>query len=579
MKIQVGNNIYEVDDNFERLSPEEQDSTIKEIQAGEQLHTEAKNKITKNEITKNETFAQNFGRSAASMADSALNGVTGALDWAAYPLARASGLSPEEAQRQTTSPKDIVGRYLGVRGTPGYENAPLRQLGNAIGQGMNENVIKPIAQATGLSEQDVGNMVGSATMLAGPAVPKVGGVLATGAKGAANTVGNVGAGALGRAIGSIAEPGAVPKGYQTASSRIPVGDTYIPKPGLDALRQNPNMTVEQLAQMHPELGPQPVSNLPRLPMAMTGGNVPAAGQGARAFGEQLGETYRNPWSAALDIGSALGTGVPVVSAGKALMGAGRAMANSTLAKQGFSPLTAEQTGALARGQNPFGNQPPSNMPPQPKGPVAPGGAAPTNPPPTTPPGGGAGPVQPTSNITPPTNAINSGFSQQLANASRGPVNPNTMNMMEQTPASPWQNAMYKGDLGEYRYSLGGHPNSKEGHIHGSEMSPLTSEQAQKIKFNHAMAGTTEPVSTIVREGDNTVWHTSYPNRRSYDPMREVSIVKPNGQMLEVKQYGDKDFATKVYDERGNMINATRSDIADSENFANQHGFEWPEQMK
>lgn len=49
MKIQVGDNTYEVDDSFEHLSPEEQDSTIKEIQAGDQVHSDVQQETAKKE--------------------------------------------------------------------------------------------------------------------------------------------------------------------------------------------------------------------------------------------------------------------------------------------------------------------------------------------------------------------------------------------------------------------------------------------------------------------------------------------------------------------------------------------------
>ena len=124
--------------------------------------------------TEPETPLQTFGRSSASLADSALNAITGTLDWGAYALARAAGRSPEQATAETTSPKDVVGRAFGVTGTPGYENAPIRSAGTAIGQAIGENVVQPVAQATGLPEAHVANMVGTATMAAGPVVPKIG---------------------------------------------------------------------------------------------------------------------------------------------------------------------------------------------------------------------------------------------------------------------------------------------------------------------------------------------------------------------------------------------------------------------
>jgi hypothetical protein len=381
--------------------------------------------IQKNIIPKysaqNESLAQTFGRSSASLADSALNALTGTLDVAAYPLARAyygmtGNRTPEQAaamaQQETTSPKDLVGRAFGVTGTPGYENAPIRKLGTAVGETINEGAIKPIAQATGLPEQDVGSLANLATMAAGPAIPKVARAVGSGVKATAGAAGDVAGGALGRATGYIAAPGETPRPWQSASSRVQLQDTYIPDAGLKMLKQNPGMTVDQLPK---ELGPQPTSNLPKGPLAITGGHVPVAGQAWRATGEQLGETYRNPLTAALDIGSAIGTGVPLVSSYKGLSAGAKAVANKILSKQGFSALTPEQVAILDKGKNPFGNGPMS-----PTGPAVPATPAQTN--------------AQSMGITPPMTAEQSGFTNELGNLARGPAVPNNMNMMTRSSA-------------------------------------------------------------------------------------------------------------------------------------------------
>ncbi len=222
--------------------------------------------------TQPESALQTFGRSTASMADSALNALTGTLDYGAYALARAAGRSPEQATAETTSPKDVIGRMTGVAGTPGYENAPLRRVGTAIGQGLQENVIAPIAGATGLPETDVANMVNTGMMAAGPAVPKVAGAVKPVVKGAYD----VGAGFGGTVTGRTAAPGAQPKPWQQPSVRQPVGDTYIPAETLAQYRAG------QISAEQAQAAARPTSELKGL--AATGGNVPYTTPSLRSLG-------------------------------------------------------------------------------------------------------------------------------------------------------------------------------------------------------------------------------------------------------------------------------------------------------
>jgi hypothetical protein len=318
-----------------------------------------------------ETAAQTFGRSATSLADTALNAVTGTLDVAAYPFARAyygmtGNRTPEQAaamaQQQTTSPKDVVGRAFGVAGTQGYENAPLRAAGRYIGEGLQENVIQPIANTNlpvvgNIPEADVGNMLNSLAMGVAPVAGKAAAPVARTVKNVAQAPIDVLKGGVGRATGYIAEPGATPKGYQVPSSRVPLGETYIPAEAMAELKQGMPISEGAIRPIS-ELAPGPV-------LALSGGEVPIAGQAARAFGERLGETYSNPYTAAADIGSMFLTGgVPVLTAGRGALGLAKAGADAYLARKGFTSLTPEQTAALNRGINPF-YEPPT------VGPVAP----------------------------------------------------------------------------------------------------------------------------------------------------------------------------------------------------------------
>jgi len=304
--------------------------------------------------TQPESALQTFGRSSASLADSALNAVTGTLDYGAYALARAAGRSPEQATAETTSPKDVFGRAFGVTGTQGYEQAPLRQLGTAIGEGLQGSVIQPIAQTTGLPEADVANMFNTATIAAGPAVPKVAGA----AKAVAKAPVDVVKGAAGRATGYIAKPGETPTGYQVPSSRIPLGDTFIPAAEMARLEAGLPMSQGAVRPIS-ELAPAPV-------LALSGGEIPAAGQAMRAFGERIGETYSNPYTAAADVGSMFLTGgIPVLTGMRGALGLAQGAADAYLASKGFKSLSPEQQTILNQGGNPFvatGAVKPSDIP-------------------------------------------------------------------------------------------------------------------------------------------------------------------------------------------------------------------------
>lgn len=155
-------------------------------------------------------FLRGQGRSAASLADVGINAVTGMLDVGAYPLARAyygsvGGLSPEEAsakaRAETTSPKDVIGRSLGITKTPQYQGEASRQAMNYIGEHIGEGVDK-IDQGLknlgiNLPKSDIENMVNQATFL----VP--GGLKAAATSKAGQAIGSA-ATKVGQAVGQEA---------------------------------------------------------------------------------------------------------------------------------------------------------------------------------------------------------------------------------------------------------------------------------------------------------------------------------------------------------------------------------------
>ena len=289
------------------------------------------------------TARKEQGKAFASLADTALNATTGLLDMAAYPLANyyygsIKGMPAEQAaaraQAETTSPKDVIGRAFGYTGQPSYESSPLRQLGAYAGEALGENVITPMAQSTGIPEPSVANMVNWGTLGLAPAIPKV-------VKPVARAAYDVSGGAFGAATGRTAAPGVAPKPWQQASVRQPVGETYLPADVLEQYRSG-QLTAEQAQALA-----RPTSELSGL--AATGGTVPYAGQGMRAFGESLGETYRNPLNIITDVGAGLLSGGPAFTAGRLGYKGYQAYNANKLSNLGFTPLSSAEKTALRPG--------------------------------------------------------------------------------------------------------------------------------------------------------------------------------------------------------------------------------------
>jgi hypothetical protein len=381
----------------------------------EQITNAIRTNIMPKYSAKAETPLQTFGRSAASIPDTALNLITGTLDMAAYPLARAyygmtGNRTPEQAaalaQQQTTSPKDVIGRALGVAGTPGYENAPQRQLGNYIGQTIGEGVVNPLAETTGMPAQDVGSMINIGTLAAGPAIPKA---LPT-IKAPFKAAGDIASGAVGRATGYIAEPSVAPVGYQVPSSRAKLRDTVMLPEDVAKFEQGKM----PYGQMPTEV---PIQQLPRnaverTALKMSGGEIPYQGQAARAFGERIGETYQNPVTAAIDIGSMFATGgIPILTAARTGLAGVRGMSDYVLSRRGLDPNLPTRMAEYQSGARPMPGTPP-----------APGPVNPANMPPPAPPA----PPAPSAGPTPQQMAIQK--TQEIVSGQTTPVAPTPSNV-------------------------------------------------------------------------------------------------------------------------------------------------------
>ena len=310
------------------------------------------------------TLGKEQGKMLASLGDTALNLITGGLDAMAYPLANyyygtAGKMSPADAaaraQAETTSPKDVFGRAFGYKGQPTYESSPFRQAGTYIGETLGENVIAPVAQATGMPEESVANMLGSLTMAAGPAVPKVVNAAKPIARNVADVSTGLGSlamspvqtmkGVVGGFTNDVRPPSTtMGKPYETTSARMPIGDTYIPAPILEQYRAG-QLTADQATALS-----RPTTELPVDALTRTQGLVPFKGQEARAAGEQFGAGYRDPYKAAAEIGLDVLTagGIPTTAR---LLTKGydlgkTAQAYRQLGQSGFSPLTPAEAAAL-----------------------------------------------------------------------------------------------------------------------------------------------------------------------------------------------------------------------------------------
>jgi hypothetical protein len=252
--------------------------------------------------SRSDSTLKSFGRSAASLADTAIDSVTGALDAAAYPLARAFGRSPDQAQQETTSPKNVIGRAFGVQNTPEYNQEASRQVMEYIATHMSEGA-DVIAAKTGLPKQDVENMMN--TILAG--------VSPAGAR-AAHRVGGAVADA-GRAVAAV--PGQVAKGALNAvKSDTPVASRVVPEPVI----QQATSPVVPAPGSGATPRPADIGPIGETVIRMGRGDVPVKGRGVEAATETALRGWKDALSGnylgkggiqtAADIAGLMGVGIP-----------------------------------------------------------------------------------------------------------------------------------------------------------------------------------------------------------------------------------------------------------------------------
>lgn len=272
--------------------------------------------------TKPETALQTLGRSTASLADTLANTATGLVDLPVRAAVRAyegtiGGKTLEQAEQSAQRfnfPKDTFGRAFGVTGTPGYENAPLRSMGAAIGQTIGENVIQPIAQSTGLPESYVGDVASIASMGVAPAVPKVASATVSAGQ---------------KALPLVKAPIDIGKGFYqgvrgvepgTAKSAVvPLRETYYPPEMVNAYMRGeidlPTLQAGQQPSKSLFATPEQQSALrmaERMPGEPNVPLIPVQGKGMQAFGERVGREYiTDPYRAAADVGLSVVAGMPL----------------------------------------------------------------------------------------------------------------------------------------------------------------------------------------------------------------------------------------------------------------------------
>lgn len=330
--------------------------------------------------------------SRAALADTAINALSSTWDLAARipatayhyatgPKGETFGQAYERAAEDVarTAPikPDLVGRTLGITNTPQYSGALQRRAAEAIAPVIQQSVIQPVAETTGLPEGLVSDIGAIATIpLSGPAatgVKAVGRAAVPVARATADTAIGLGKvamspiettkGVAGGLFNTVKQPGKAVAPWETASARMPIGETYIPAPVLEQYRAG-LITAEQA-----QAQALPTSTLPQQALRRTEGMVPYAGQEMRAAGEQIGASYRDPYKLGAEVaGDVLLGGVPsVLRAGSKLYDVGsKARAYAQLGEAGFTPVSPAEQAALRVGgyhpDFPTGAVKPSDIP-------------------------------------------------------------------------------------------------------------------------------------------------------------------------------------------------------------------------
>ena len=323
-------------------------------------------------------YAKDFGKATASMADTGLNMVTGALDYAAYPLARAFGRTPEQATAETTSPKDVIGSAFGITQDPAYRGEASRRIMGGIGQGIENYAVKPIASTTGLPEQDVANMVNTGMLGVTPALNRgvraTAGAVGRGAEAVGQAAQAVGGGAVDFGRGTMRGM-AYPGGVAENTALVPIKPSYVPHEQVQQFMAGERPATSLTTAPTSELINQTAGGRWAYGMAPKNAAgerlVPAQGRLMEGIGENIGAGIRtNPIQGLLDVAGLATAYTPVGSLMKAVPAA--ATARLTKATQFEPGFVAARDAALAQ-EGRAGLQGSLPQTPLLSGPVRPGG--------------------------------------------------------------------------------------------------------------------------------------------------------------------------------------------------------------
>lgn len=163
-----------------------------------------------------------FGQGAASLADVTVGGVIPAVAGAVtYAGSRFIGKTPEQAQaieQQVVGAVDKpFGKFAGVTETLGYKGEASQKIMEYIGQHLNEGA-ETISKKLGIPAADIQNMIGSLSMLGGPAASKAGGAVKQGVFAADQALVNE-AKMIGGAAKDATKP--IQEAFQKAKEKLP----------------------------------------------------------------------------------------------------------------------------------------------------------------------------------------------------------------------------------------------------------------------------------------------------------------------------------------------------------------------
>lgn len=349
--------------------------------------------------TEPESAGRTLAGSSASLADTLLSIPGAIVSPVVYAGARAFGQSPEEAERisrqfewQNPNNRFTVGNVTGTTESAGYQQAPQRVAGEFVGNAINQGLVDPLVDATGMDPRDAANVTNTMLMGVSPALGR--GAVTTGKAVAAvpkvvAAVPDVVRGAGREISGKYVAPGTpvdVPVPYgQRAAIMHPASESRVHIPS-DVMQQ---FQRKEISADQARAAAVPFTESELAALDRTGGMVPYSGKVAEATGALLAQPYKSFTGWLPDVGlAALGgltagpigaIGLPALRLGKKVYDVGQAAKTATAANElgglKFVPQTAAEQAALSGIEiapvRPPRQQQPVAMPPDFVGPVRP----------------------------------------------------------------------------------------------------------------------------------------------------------------------------------------------------------------